>query len=140
MEFIFSEGSEASGRRVDGLAFVNKDVVGESAELGSLACWDPGGPGKAFVGCFYLGCDLSPRASEWSPLWNKKCLERGPPDTVLHSPHSLQGEWPGHHLPVELEPDVGGPRQSAHGGRGGPGLAPVVTHQAGLLVTQHLSW
>lgn len=29
VEFVFSEGSEASGRRVDGLAFVNKDVVGE---------------------------------------------------------------------------------------------------------------
>lgn len=29
VEFVFSEGSEASGRRVDGLAFVNEDVVGE---------------------------------------------------------------------------------------------------------------
>lgn len=30
VEFIFSEGSQASGQRVDGLAFVNEDVVGES--------------------------------------------------------------------------------------------------------------
>lgn len=29
VEFVFSEGSEAAGRRVDGLAFVNQDVVGE---------------------------------------------------------------------------------------------------------------
>lgn len=29
VEFVFSEGSEASGQRVDGLAFVNEDVVGE---------------------------------------------------------------------------------------------------------------
>lgn len=29
VEFVFSEGSEAAGRRVDGLAFVNEDVVGE---------------------------------------------------------------------------------------------------------------
>lgn len=29
VEFIFSEGSETSGQRVDGLAFVNEDVVGE---------------------------------------------------------------------------------------------------------------
>lgn len=29
VEFVFSEGSEVSSRRVDGLAFVNEDVVGE---------------------------------------------------------------------------------------------------------------
>lgn len=43
VEFIFSEGSQASGQRVDGLAFVNEDVVGESP-LRSLASCDPDRP------------------------------------------------------------------------------------------------
>lgn len=45
MEFIFSEGSQASGQRVDGLAFVNEDVVGESLarESGLL------GPSQALI-------------------------------------------------------------------------------------------
>lgn len=29
VDFIFSEDSKGSGQRVDGLAFVNEDVVGE---------------------------------------------------------------------------------------------------------------
>lgn len=41
------------------------------------------GPGKAFMGCFSLGCGLGLRASEGSPLWNKKCLNRVP---RRHSP------------------------------------------------------
>ncbi|XP_019502464.1 PREDICTED: leucine-rich repeat and WD repeat-containing protein 1 isoform X2 [Hipposideros armiger] len=40
VEFIFSEGSEASGRRVDGLAFVNKDVVASKGNgLGTICLW-----------------------------------------------------------------------------------------------------
>lgn len=29
VDFVFSEDSKVSGQRVDGLAFVNEDVVGE---------------------------------------------------------------------------------------------------------------
>lgn len=29
VDFVFSENSKVSGQRVDGLAFVNEDVVGE---------------------------------------------------------------------------------------------------------------
>ncbi|XP_016054484.1 PREDICTED: leucine-rich repeat and WD repeat-containing protein 1 isoform X3 [Miniopterus natalensis] len=97
VEFIFSEGSETSGQRVDGLAFVNEDVVGL-------------------------------RTSEGSPLWNKRCRERAPQAQFSIPPHSLQREWPGHHLPVELEPDVGGPGQPVHSGSGGLGSAAVVIH------------
>ncbi|XP_032966079.1 leucine-rich repeat and WD repeat-containing protein 1 isoform X5 [Rhinolophus ferrumequinum] len=40
VEFVFSEGSEASGRRVDGLAFVNKDVVASKGNgLGTICLW-----------------------------------------------------------------------------------------------------
>ncbi|XP_002744002.3 leucine-rich repeat and WD repeat-containing protein 1 [Callithrix jacchus] len=40
VEFIFSEGSEASGRRVDGLAFVNEDVVASKGSgLGTICLW-----------------------------------------------------------------------------------------------------
>ncbi|KAK2117283.1 Leucine-rich repeats and WD repeat domain-containing protein 1 [Saguinus oedipus] len=40
VEFIFSEGSEASGRRVDGLAFVNEDVVASKGSgLGTIFLW-----------------------------------------------------------------------------------------------------
>ncbi|XP_044903975.1 leucine-rich repeat and WD repeat-containing protein 1 isoform X6 [Felis catus] len=39
VEFVFSEGSEAPGRRVDGLAFVNEDVVDE----GIVLCGDEEG-------------------------------------------------------------------------------------------------
>lgn len=35
MEFVFSEGSKTSTRRVDGLAFVNEDVVGECVPPGT---------------------------------------------------------------------------------------------------------
>nr|AOC89057.1 leucine-rich repeats and WD repeat domain containing 1 [Sus scrofa] len=39
-EFIFPEGSEASGRRVDGLAFVNEDVVASKGSgLGTICLW-----------------------------------------------------------------------------------------------------
>lgn len=34
MDFVFSEDSKVSGQRVDGLAFVNEDVVGELVQLG----------------------------------------------------------------------------------------------------------
>ncbi|XP_010594535.1 leucine-rich repeat and WD repeat-containing protein 1 [Loxodonta africana] len=40
VEFTFSEGSEASGRRVDGLAFVNEDVVASKGSgLGTICLW-----------------------------------------------------------------------------------------------------
>ncbi|XP_040117350.1 leucine-rich repeat and WD repeat-containing protein 1 isoform X4 [Oryx dammah] len=40
VEFIFSEGSEASGQRVDGLAFVNEDVVAsKGSSLGTICLW-----------------------------------------------------------------------------------------------------
>ncbi|XP_045317916.1 leucine-rich repeat and WD repeat-containing protein 1 isoform X5 [Leopardus geoffroyi] len=39
VEFVFSEGTEAPGRRVDGLAFVNEDVVDE----GIVLCGDEEG-------------------------------------------------------------------------------------------------
>ncbi|KAK2498907.1 hypothetical protein MC885_010222 [Smutsia gigantea] len=40
VEFVFSEGSDASGRRVDGLAFVNEDVVASKGNgLGTICLW-----------------------------------------------------------------------------------------------------
>ncbi|XP_044088928.1 leucine-rich repeat and WD repeat-containing protein 1 isoform X3 [Neovison vison] len=40
VEFVFSEGSEAAGRRVDGLAFVNEDVVASKGNgLGTICLW-----------------------------------------------------------------------------------------------------
>ncbi|KAF6125600.1 leucine rich repeats and WD repeat domain containing 1 [Phyllostomus discolor] len=40
VEFVFSEGSEASGQRVDGLAFVNEDVVAsKGSALGTICLW-----------------------------------------------------------------------------------------------------
>ncbi|XP_045141674.1 leucine-rich repeat and WD repeat-containing protein 1 [Echinops telfairi] len=40
VEFTFPEGSEASGRRVDGLAFVNEDVVASKGScLGTICLW-----------------------------------------------------------------------------------------------------
>ncbi|XP_033282279.1 leucine-rich repeat and WD repeat-containing protein 1 isoform X1 [Orcinus orca] len=40
VEFVFSEGSEATGRRVDGLAFVNEDVVAsKGSSLGTICLW-----------------------------------------------------------------------------------------------------
>uniref|UniRef100_A0A8C8ZHC8 Leucine-rich repeat and WD repeat-containing protein 1 n=1 Tax=Prolemur simus TaxID=1328070 RepID=A0A8C8ZHC8_PROSS len=40
VEFVFSEGSEASARRVDGLAFVNDDVVASKGNgLGTICLW-----------------------------------------------------------------------------------------------------
>ncbi|XP_066238424.1 leucine-rich repeat and WD repeat-containing protein 1 [Saccopteryx leptura] len=40
VEFVFSEGSEASGQRVDGLAFVNEDVVAsKGSNLGTICLW-----------------------------------------------------------------------------------------------------
>ncbi|XP_017388992.1 leucine-rich repeat and WD repeat-containing protein 1 isoform X2 [Cebus imitator] len=40
VEFVFSEGSEASGRRVDGLAFVNEDVVASKGSgQGTICLW-----------------------------------------------------------------------------------------------------
>uniref|UniRef100_G3SBC2 Leucine-rich repeat and WD repeat-containing protein 1 n=1 Tax=Gorilla gorilla gorilla TaxID=9595 RepID=G3SBC2_GORGO len=40
VEFVFSEGSEASGRRVDGLAFVNEDIVASKGSgLGTICLW-----------------------------------------------------------------------------------------------------
>ncbi|XP_036760390.2 leucine-rich repeat and WD repeat-containing protein 1 [Manis pentadactyla] len=40
VEFIFSEGSDASGRRVDGLAFVNEDIVASKGNgLGTICLW-----------------------------------------------------------------------------------------------------
>uniref|UniRef100_A0A8C6FIZ0 Leucine-rich repeat and WD repeat-containing protein 1 n=1 Tax=Moschus moschiferus TaxID=68415 RepID=A0A8C6FIZ0_MOSMO len=39
VEFVFSEGSEASGQRVDGLAFVNEDVVASKGSLGTICLW-----------------------------------------------------------------------------------------------------
>uniref|UniRef100_A0AC11D8G9 Leucine rich repeats and WD repeat domain containing 1 n=1 Tax=Ovis aries TaxID=9940 RepID=A0AC11D8G9_SHEEP len=40
VEFVFSEGSEASGQRVDGLAFVNEDVVAsKGSSLGTICLW-----------------------------------------------------------------------------------------------------
>ncbi|XP_016002008.2 leucine-rich repeat and WD repeat-containing protein 1 [Rousettus aegyptiacus] len=40
VEFVFSEGSEVSGRRVDGLAFVNEDVVASKGNsLGTICLW-----------------------------------------------------------------------------------------------------
>ncbi|KAM5330875.1 leucine-rich repeat and WD repeat-containing protein 1 [Glossophaga mutica] len=40
VEFVFSEGSEASGQRVDGLAFVNEDVVAsKGSDLGTICLW-----------------------------------------------------------------------------------------------------
>ncbi|XP_012584653.1 PREDICTED: leucine-rich repeat and WD repeat-containing protein 1 isoform X2 [Condylura cristata] len=40
VEFVFSEGSEASGRRVDGLAFVNEDVVASKGNgHGTICLW-----------------------------------------------------------------------------------------------------
>ncbi|XP_037669659.1 leucine-rich repeat and WD repeat-containing protein 1 isoform X2 [Choloepus didactylus] len=40
VEFDFSEDSEASGRRVDGLAFVNEDVVASKGNgLGTICLW-----------------------------------------------------------------------------------------------------
>ncbi|CAK6444568.1 unnamed protein product [Pipistrellus nathusii] len=41
VEFIFSEGSQASGQRVDGLAFVNEDVVASKGNggLGTICLW-----------------------------------------------------------------------------------------------------
>uniref|UniRef100_A0A667INL2 Leucine-rich repeat and WD repeat-containing protein 1 n=1 Tax=Lynx canadensis TaxID=61383 RepID=A0A667INL2_LYNCA len=40
VEFVFSEGSEAPGRRVDGLAFVNEDVVASKGNsLGTICLW-----------------------------------------------------------------------------------------------------
>ncbi|XP_016054483.1 PREDICTED: leucine-rich repeat and WD repeat-containing protein 1 isoform X2 [Miniopterus natalensis] len=40
VEFIFSEGSETSGQRVDGLAFVNEDVVASKGNgLGIICLW-----------------------------------------------------------------------------------------------------
>lgn len=56
------------------------------------------------------------------------------------SPCSLQREWTGHHLPVELEPDMGKPGQPVGVACSHPGPAAVVTHQPGLLLTEHLSW
>ncbi|XP_066870167.1 leucine-rich repeat and WD repeat-containing protein 1 isoform X2 [Kogia breviceps] len=39
-EFVFSEGSEATGRRVDGLAFVNEDVVAsKGSSRGTICLW-----------------------------------------------------------------------------------------------------
>ncbi|XP_029802070.1 leucine-rich repeat and WD repeat-containing protein 1 isoform X1 [Suricata suricatta] len=40
VEFVFSEGSDAPGRRVDGLAFVNEDVVASKGNsLGTICLW-----------------------------------------------------------------------------------------------------
>ncbi|KAJ8798785.1 hypothetical protein J1605_016588 [Eschrichtius robustus] len=40
VEFVFPEGSEATGRRVDGLAFVNEDVVAsKGSSLGTICLW-----------------------------------------------------------------------------------------------------
>ncbi|XP_055418364.1 leucine-rich repeat and WD repeat-containing protein 1 isoform X1 [Bubalus kerabau] len=40
VEFIFSEGSKVSGQRVDGLAFVNEDVVAsKGSTLGTICLW-----------------------------------------------------------------------------------------------------
>ncbi|MBZ3875115.1 Leucine-rich repeat and WD repeat-containing protein 1 [Sciurus carolinensis] len=40
VEFVFATGSEASGRRVDGLAFVNEDVVASKGSgLGTICLW-----------------------------------------------------------------------------------------------------
>ncbi|XP_032287033.1 leucine-rich repeat and WD repeat-containing protein 1 [Halichoerus grypus] len=40
VEFVFSEGSEAAARRVDGLAFVNEDVVASKGNgLGTICLW-----------------------------------------------------------------------------------------------------
>ncbi|KAM6155177.1 leucine-rich repeat and WD repeat-containing protein 1 [Rhynchocyon petersi] len=40
VEFTFSQGSEAPGRRVDGLAFVNEDVVAsKGSSLGTICLW-----------------------------------------------------------------------------------------------------
>ncbi|XP_076996986.1 leucine-rich repeat and WD repeat-containing protein 1 isoform X2 [Tamandua tetradactyla] len=40
VEFDFSEGSETTGRRVDGLAFVNEDVVASKGNgLGTICLW-----------------------------------------------------------------------------------------------------
>ncbi|XP_041605103.1 leucine-rich repeat and WD repeat-containing protein 1 isoform X3 [Vulpes lagopus] len=40
VEFVFSEGAEAAGRRVDGLAFVNEDVVASKGNsLGTICLW-----------------------------------------------------------------------------------------------------
>ncbi|KAM6157139.1 leucine-rich repeat and WD repeat-containing protein 1 isoform 2-T2 [Erethizon dorsatum] len=40
VEFVFSEGSEALTRRVDGLAFVNEDVVAsKGSSLGTICLW-----------------------------------------------------------------------------------------------------
>ncbi|XP_054445245.1 leucine-rich repeat and WD repeat-containing protein 1 isoform X1 [Pteronotus mesoamericanus] len=40
VEFVFSEGLEASGQRVDGLAFVNEDVVASKGNnLGTICLW-----------------------------------------------------------------------------------------------------
>ncbi|XP_036136500.1 leucine-rich repeat and WD repeat-containing protein 1 isoform X1 [Molossus molossus] len=40
VEFVFSEGSEARGQRVDGLAFVNEDVVASKGnDLGTICLW-----------------------------------------------------------------------------------------------------
>ncbi|XP_008830510.2 leucine-rich repeat and WD repeat-containing protein 1 isoform X2 [Nannospalax galili] len=40
VEFVFSEGSETSGQRVDGLAFVNEDVVASKGSgLGTICLW-----------------------------------------------------------------------------------------------------
>ncbi|XP_071067274.1 leucine-rich repeat and WD repeat-containing protein 1 isoform X2 [Dasypus novemcinctus] len=40
VEFTFSEGPEAAGRRVDGLAFVNEDVVASKGNgLGTICLW-----------------------------------------------------------------------------------------------------
>uniref|UniRef100_A0AAA9S0J1 Leucine-rich repeat and WD repeat-containing protein 1 n=1 Tax=Bos taurus TaxID=9913 RepID=A0AAA9S0J1_BOVIN len=40
VEFVFSEGSKVSGQRVDGLAFVNEDVVAsKGSSLGTICLW-----------------------------------------------------------------------------------------------------
>lgn len=58
----------------------------------------------------------------------------------VSSAHSLQGEQPRHHLPVELEPDVEGPGQSVPSARGYTGTPAVVTHRVGILLPQCLPW
>lgn len=104
--------------------------------------WPPGthtGPGKAFMGHFSLDSGLGLLTCEGSPPKNRS-VEGAPRHLFSVLPHSFQGEWSGHHLPVELEPDVGRPGQPVHSGCGGPGTAAVVLYQASLLLTQHLSW
>ncbi|KAF6125598.1 leucine rich repeats and WD repeat domain containing 1 [Phyllostomus discolor] len=141
VEFVFSEGSEASGQRVDGLAFVNEDVVGEQALLGAV--WPPGTllrPRQCLCELLLPGPGVRSKSFWGGPHRGTRNAWRGPPRQFFILPHSLQGECPGHHLPVELEPDVAGPGQPVRSAGGGPGSAAVVTHGVGLFFTQHLSW